>query len=133
MDGFDLFAELESMYKNQLGYPHPRVAGLTEAEIQRWSELLGKPRSMLYDEIAMYLARGFHTSRLTFAFCDAIVNDIHGVIVSTDEHRPDLFWKVFLAFDEGEYCHGNNREEDPQQIYTRPMIARIIHDVPSKQ
>jgi hypothetical protein len=31
-----------------------------------------------------------------------------------------------LAFDEGEYYHNNNRDEDPIEVYTRPMIARIV-------
>jgi hypothetical protein len=63
---------------------------------------------------------------MTFAFCDAVVNDLYGVLTSTDEPRPALFWDVFLAFDEGEYYHGNNRDEDPVEVYTRPMIARIV-------
>jgi hypothetical protein len=64
---------------------------------------------------------------LTFAFCDAVVNDLHGVITFANELRPGLFWEVFLAFDEGEYYHGNNRDEDPAEIYTRPLIAHIIN------
>jgi hypothetical protein len=67
---------------------------------------------------------------LTFAFCDAVVNDLHGVITSANEDRPDLFWEVFLAFDEGEYHHHSNRDEDPVEVYTRPMIGRIISRVP---
>jgi hypothetical protein len=34
--------------------------------------------------------------------------------------------KCFFAFDEGEYYHGNNRQEDPEATYTRPLIARIV-------
>ena len=55
-----------------------------------------------------------------------MVNDLYGVITSTDEHCPTLFWDVYFAFDEGEYYHGNNRDEDPVEVYTRPMIARIV-------
>jgi hypothetical protein len=86
---------------------------------------------MLYDQIAIRLAYGFHASEMTFAFCDAVVNDLHGVIISADELRPELFWAVYLAFDEGEYYHGNNRDEDPVEVYTRPMIARIVDACPS--
>jgi hypothetical protein len=92
----------------------------------RWSALLDEPRSALYDQVAMNLAQGVHSSEMTFAFCDAVVNDLYGVITSTDEHCPALFWDVFIAFDEGQYYHGNNRDEDPVEVYTRPMIARIV-------
>ena len=122
----DILTELKVLYKDQLGYPHPPVPGLTEADVKRWSALLDEPRSTLYDQIAKNLALGFHASEMTFAFCDAVVNDLHGVITSADEHRPALFWEIFLAFDEGEYYHGNNRDEDPVEVYTRPMIARIV-------
>jgi hypothetical protein len=80
----------------------------------------------LYDQIALFLAKGFHASELTFAFCDAVINDLFGVITATDEHRPEFFWAVYLAFDEGEYYHGSNRDEDPVEVYTRPMISRVL-------
>ena len=79
------------------------------------------------------LARGFHNSELSFEFCDAVVNDIHGVITSANEIRPTLFWDVYLAFDEGEYYHNDKRDEDPSEAYTRPMIARILDDRPLSQ
>jgi hypothetical protein len=122
----EVTSELKDLYKDQLGYPHPRVTGLSEADVQRWDDSLGASRSTLYDQIALYLARGFLASELTFAFCDAVITDLLGVITSTDEHRPDFFWEVYLAFDEGEYYHGNNRDEDPVEVYTRPTIARIV-------
>ena len=37
-------------------------------------------------------------------------------------HRT-CFWQVYLAFDEGEYYHGDNRDEDPVEAYTRPLVA----------
>ena len=59
------------------------------------------------------------------------MNDVHGVISSADEIRPALFWEVYLAFDEGEYYHNDKRDEDPPEVSTRPMIARILEDLPS--
>jgi hypothetical protein len=112
---------------NQLGYPHARVPGLTEVDVQRWSTMLGESRSHLYDRIATHLVNRFQTSELSFAFSDAVVNDLFGVITFADESRPPLFWDVYLAFDEGEYYHGNNRDEDPVEVYTRTMIARILN------
>ena len=127
----EITSELREMYKDQLGYRHSPVPRLSEADVRRWSSSLDGSRSTLYDQIALYLARGFHASELTFTFCDAVVNDLHGVITSASEHRPGLFWEVFLAFDEGGYYHGNSRDEDPVEVYTRPMIARIINGTSS--
>jgi hypothetical protein len=72
------------------------------------------------------LARGFYSSELTFNFRDAVINDLHGVISFADEERPVLFWEVFLAFDSGEFYPNTDRSKGPAEVYTRPMIARII-------
>ena len=74
----------------------------------------------------MFLAVGFDASELSFAFCDAVVNDLFGPYTDTAQPKSELFWDVYLAFDEGEFYHGNNRDEDPVETYTRPMIARIL-------
>lgn len=102
--------------------------GLTEQEVIRWSAVTGLDRSTLYDRIALFLARGFHSGELRFEFCDQIVNDIHGVITLADECRPELFWEAYLAFDDGEYYHSNNPDADPIEFYTKPQIARIVAD-----
>jgi hypothetical protein len=131
MNFAEMLAELGERHQSQLDLPRPRAAVLSELDVERWSHSLGVPRSELYDQIALHLARGFHVSELAFTFCDAVVNDLHGVISFAGEHRPDLFWEVFLAFDAGEFYPGNNRDEDPVEVYTRPMIARIINDTSS--
>jgi hypothetical protein len=78
----------------------------------------------LYDEIAIHLARAFYETELPFVFCDWILNDIHGLITTNDALRPDLFWKIFLALDEGEYYHAGKRDEDPVEVYKRPYDCR---------
>lgn len=131
---FDLVvADLQHIYPAAGdGLNYRSRARLTEHDLQKWTALVGLSRPALYDEIAVYLARGFHTRELTFDYCDAIVNDIHGVITSADELRPDLFWEVYLSFDEGEYYHNDNRDQDPAEQYTRPSIARIIESISSR-
>jgi hypothetical protein len=120
-------ADLRSIdHQAHAGKPYSERAHLSDGDIERWSALIEEPRAVLYDRIAIYLARGFHRSELTFEFCDAVLNDIHGIITSGDEGRPDLFWAVYLAFDEGEYYHENKKDEDPVEVYTRPQIARIV-------
>ena len=106
------------IYLLQTEQPIPPKNRLTEDDVQKWSTLMGVPRSVLYDQIAIHLARSFNESELTFLFCDWILNDIHGLITTNDEERPALFWQVYLAFDEGEYYHANKRDEDPVEVYT---------------
>jgi hypothetical protein len=54
---------------------------------------------------------------------------LHSVITFADEARPALFWKVYLAFDEGEYRHENDEPEgDPVQTYTHPMVAEVVSE-----
>jgi len=122
MDFAEVICELKAFYIDQLGYLNPTVPGLTEADVQRWSAWIGS-RAALYDQIALYLARGFQSSELTFAFCDAIINHLHWVIIRADDRRPELFWAIFLAFEEGE---SNHRGENPIEVYVRPAIARIL-------
>jgi hypothetical protein len=54
---------------------------------------------------------------------------VRAVITFADEARPALFWKIYLAFDEGEYRHENDEPEaDPVQTYTHPMVAEIVSE-----
>ena len=101
MNFSDVIRELKPIYKDHVGYPHPRVPGLTEANVRCWSAWAGS-QATLYDQIALYLAYGSHSSELTFTFCDGAINDLFGVIASKGEHSPDFFWAAYLAFDEGE-------------------------------
>ena len=75
----------------------------------------------------MRLARGFHASELDFTFCDAVINDLFGrVMTPAREPAPSLFWQVYLAFDAGEFYRPNKRDENPVEVYTRPLIAKIV-------
>jgi hypothetical protein len=120
--------ELKEIRQAGTGKPYSRKAHLTADHIQKWSALLCQSEAHLYDQIAIYLARGFHSYELDFEFCDALVNDIYGLIVSSpDAHLPDLFYEVYSAFDEGEFWHkGQPRENDPVDFYARPLIAGIV-------
>ena len=115
------------MYRADIEGTDLAVTPLKESDIQRWSADLGMPRGALYDLLALHLASGFHRNELPFRFCDHVATDISGVIVLANEALPNLFWSVYLAFDKGEYYHGNDRTENPVDAYTRPMIAKIIN------
>ena len=134
-----IVAELQSKYeshRSSLGEGSYRTRpGITVSEeIEAWSRMLQVSRSELYDRIALFLARGYQNSQLSFEFCDAVVNDFFSVITFTQEAKPALFWNVYLAFDEGEYRHENDDAEiDSAEKYTRPMLAEIVSEYVSAQ
>jgi len=128
MDVSEIIRELKTYYKDDVAF-RDLARHLKGADVDRWCTLRGCTRFQLFEAIAEHLAFGFNTSELSFEFCDAVVTDLSGVLTSTSGPEPQLFWDVYSAFDEGEYYHGNNREEDPVEVYTRPMIARIVEGI----
>jgi hypothetical protein len=103
-----------------------RLGGLGEPDVELWAAEYGGDRGLLYDAFARYLAVAFHQGKLPFAFCDAVLNDLHTVITMADDARPDLFLQAFLAFDAGEYYRRADGSDDPVAEHTRPAIADIV-------
>jgi hypothetical protein len=125
MEVVDIISELKTVYRDGVAY-RALERHLGEKDVERWAAARRCTRTQLFDEIATCLAFGFHSSDLSFEFCDAVVNDLCGPVTSTSGPRPQVFWQVYSAFDEGEHYHGDNRDEDPVEVYTRPAIARIV-------
>jgi hypothetical protein len=122
--------ELQQIYQDESG-EISAGARFDETCLQRWMALTGNSRFQLYERFGEYLARGFHAGDLSFAFCDAIVNDGFGLIVCNEEvfadmGFPPLFWETYLAFDSGEFYPHNDRSKDPVELYTRPLVAKIV-------
>ena len=103
---------------------------LSAADIERWTKLVGSVRQDAYDVLARQLAVGFHEGRLPFWFCDSVVNAVAGFVyddcLPKGHDLPALFYKVYLAFDAGEVSRPG---VDPIETHTRPMIAKIVHDL----
>ena len=124
-----VWSELTAIYADRREQRPFFASSVKEPDIDRWGGYLRSSRGDLYDQISLKLARGFADGELDFTFCDAVVNHIHWGIALSGGERPDLFLSVFLAFDHGEYYHDNNREEDPEEVYTRPMIEQILKQI----
>jgi hypothetical protein len=125
-------AEAEERQRDDHSQFRPYVPIITEADVEKWHAAAELHRSELYNQIAIWLARGFHRRELSFEFCDAIVNDLHAIITLANEDRPELFWEVFLAFDSGEFYPNNDRSKSPVEIYTRPLIAKVVETYASR-
>lgn len=106
-----------------------RLGRITEVDVARWAGEYDGDRGQVFDAFARHLAVAFHERRLPFAFCDAVMNDLHTVISNADDMRPDLFWKVFLAFDAGEFHRRDDKSDDPVADHTQPAIAAIVADL----
>jgi hypothetical protein len=97
----------------------------------------GSSKAEVCDAVAKVLASGFADRTLTFEFCDRLINDAFAWITDGLAHGrsdltgyPDFFWRVYLAFEEGEFVHrGDSPEVDSAEKYARPAIAEVIRDL----
>jgi hypothetical protein len=125
-----VWSDIKKIYSVRLEKMPWYATKLTEADLQRWARQMGMSNDDLLEQIAIRLARGFYTRELDFTFCDAVINDMFSTNIGRG-CQPNFFWKIFLAFDAGEaYAKdgkgGHKRDEDPSEVYTRPLIAEII-------
>ncbi|MAN54929.1 MAG: hypothetical protein CMI50_00435 [Paracoccus sp.] len=103
----------------------------TEADLLAWSGGSGQALAHLYDQIATKLAVGYHEKRFSFEFCDEVVNHLYGMMIGQQAGGspppwPTLFFRVFEAFDAGEFASPNLPTHDPVKTYTDPEIAEIV-------
>lgn len=84
--------------------------------------------SSFYNDAGSELARGYVENRYSFDFCDTLVNSLF-LIWTTDQRklpRPELFLRVYEAFDAGEYHRRADKSDDPVAEHTDPAIKRIV-------
>ncbi|HEV7298999.1 MAG TPA: hypothetical protein VGN72_06495 [Tepidisphaeraceae bacterium] len=79
--------------------------------------------------VAIEIARQFQRSQLTFRDADGAINAIEGqMIVSaaneTNASLPEPAWSIYLAFDAGEWDHGE--AGDPVERYTIPLLKEAL-------
>jgi hypothetical protein len=96
-----------------------------------WSGGSDKDLCALYNQIAGQLALGHHEARFSFEFCDEVVNHLWGLMISQQvgDHPPpwpELFFRVYEAFDAGEFVNPLVPPYDPVKRYTDPEIAEIV-------
>jgi hypothetical protein len=83
--------------------------------------------------IAVTVAKRFNDSAMTFDDADGVMNALSGlmlghahVVESADPGLPEPAWSIFLAFDAGEYDHGDGA--DPIERFTRPLVRDALRD-----
>jgi len=82
------------------------------------------------DDIARKIASGYSEGTLDFGYCDAVMNNLFSLMFLGYDNVPsDFTWSVFLAFDEGEYCHsGDPKSASPEELYTRPQLLALLEN-----
>jgi hypothetical protein len=93
------------------------VAGATGADAEGPS---------FYNEAGAELARGYSEGRYCFEFCDRLVNTLFQIWVTRQSPRPELFLRVYEAFDAGEYHRRTDKTDDPVADHTDPAIRNIV-------
>ena len=104
---------------------------LTQADIVAWSGGSEQAQALLYDQIATQLALGYHEKRYSFEFCDVVANQLYGIMIvqqagDSPPPWPKLFFRVYEAFDAGEFASPHSPPHDPVKTYTDPEIAEIV-------
>jgi hypothetical protein len=129
MDAKDVFAELDRRYTAVLArraVEEDSQPQIPAADADRWASAVGLTGADLCNLIAAHMAESFHDGRRSFEFCDAVVNDLFVYFFERGgDQRTDLYWAVYLAFDDGEYTR-NYEDYDPVERHTRPQIAEIV-------
>ncbi|WP_157381216.1 hypothetical protein [Burkholderia ubonensis] len=112
----------------------PDQFDISQEYMERCAGPLGEVKPERFDALALELAHGYHDGKLSFAFCDSIVNimveKVYSDAAAQRETWPFLFWEVFLAFDAGEFSRPGERHIDPAEKYTKPLIAAIVAQKP---
>lgn len=96
------------------------------AEVAAFCKEQAMTQAEFADVVSRSVATRYDSGELDFGFCDGVMNQLFGFAMKECEMPPYAF-SVFLAFDEGEYYHPkDSRDTDPEQLYTRPAIAKIL-------
>ena len=129
VDPVEVIAELQRRYASDWDGQapiHEDIAGWTEGSVEA--------EVNLYDALAAELARGYFDRRYSFAFCDAVVNQLWTLLIDEDPQEapspwPNLFSRVYEACDAGE-CHRRaDKTDDPVAELTEPAIAEIVREL----
>jgi hypothetical protein len=107
---------------------------VSEEDLQRWHAYTPQRQTELFDALGAQVAREYHSQRLSFEFCDTLVNHLYGIMIFQQGSRdappwPKLFWRVYEAFDAGEWSLPSNPSFDPIATYTDPDIADIVREL----
>jgi len=129
VDPIEVISEIQRRYANDWDGQAP-----VQQNIDAWAGVSVEAESRLYDGLAAELARGYFEKRYSFEFCDAVMNQLYALMIDKQLQEPPppwpkLFWRVYEAFDAGEFVNPTIPAHDPIKTYTDPEIAQIVREL----
>jgi hypothetical protein len=85
--------------------------------------------STFCDHFARYVGRGYLNGSLTYDVADRAMNGLYLYCyhLGVDRGMPDYAFRMFNAFEEGEYMHdGDSPDTVQHQIYVRPRVLELV-------
>lgn len=108
---------------------HAAAGKLSEAELRQFAETHHMTLHGACDRIAELVGRGFLRGQYTWETGDAAMNHLYGLAyVQSDFCLSDFSWRVYEAFDEGEYIHAGSPAEFQGEPRTRTLLTILIGD-----
>ena len=100
-------------------------------DLARWAPSDDAGRLHFFNEFAVRVAELYDQGKLSFEFCDILMNGLWGHVVTmlVREPKPDMpepFYEVFCAFDAGEHYWTEDCSDNPVEERTNPAISRIL-------
>ncbi|MCK0132668.1 hypothetical protein MWU59_14290 [Flavobacteriaceae bacterium F08102] len=99
------------------------------------AEILNSPSEFpteAIQKLSCETALRYWNGKITYHTGNYIMNNLYGFWTSNEFFFKnytfsDIAWECFEAFDQGEYYHnGDDRNIDPVEKYTKPMIASFL-------
>jgi len=100
---------------------------LTSDDVVRWAGAFN--HWGFYNSAALEIAKGYHRGELSFSFCDGVMNDLWSGVQQGfgpgNNAMPKPFFKIYEAFDAGEYHRKDDKSDDPVADFTDPAITEL--------
>lgn len=127
MDAEQIINELEKNFsaRRRCGLPTP--IDFPFSIIKEWASVSELTASDLLDDLAKCVAIKYYIKEISYESSDWIMNNLFNAVVSSESSTfTELFVEIYNAFDAGEYYRDADRNEQPDEFYTRPAVAAII-------
>ena len=104
---------------------------MSDDDLLEWSIGQGVTVEDFLDRFGGEIAKSYHARELPYETCDEIVNDLWGLLMQRTANGssgawPETFYRVYDAFDAGEYHRRADSSDDPIAQFTDPAIAEIV-------
>jgi hypothetical protein len=99
---------------------------LESADVESVAQEMGMPVPALIDLFARTVATGYLQGYYSFGFADMAMNQLFAfALVPTGVELSEFAWRVFGAFDQGEFIRPDAPIEEQGEALTRRLLGGI--------